>query len=199
MEITLKLAGSKPLLLGSVTAADPRTKEYQRMQELRAIKSANRTPAWFDEMEHLQFMSAFYPITEVKGVAIPAENIRRSLAEAGRVTRDKPKALRAIRCNEVAVSLMYEGWQQHWTPAQLYDHPQFRLTKVQRTKAGASLNTWPKFDDWGLSVSLDLDEEVMGETQFWTLADRAGRIEGLGACRSQGYGRYVVKKPGNGA
>jgi hypothetical protein len=47
-------------------------------------------------------------------------------------------------------------------------------------------------------VRFDVDEEFMNEADFWTLADRAGRIEGLGACRSQGYGRFIAVRPGQG-
>jgi len=198
VEITLKVAGAKPQLLASIGAADPRSWAYQRMQELRKVKSANRTAKWYDEMEQVQFASSFYVIPDIKGVALPAENLRRSLVEAAKATRDKPKVLRAVKCVEVAVPLMYDGWENHWTPDDLWLRPEFRLTKMQRSSSGASPNTWPRFDPWGLHVRFDVDEEFMGEEEFYKLADRAGRIEGLGASRSQGYGRYAVVRPGKG-
>ena len=95
MEVTLKLAGAKPLLLSSIDAADPRSRAYRKMAELRKIKSANRTPKWYDDMEWEQFLSSFYTIPEVAGVAIPAENVRRSLIEAAKADRSSPKAKRA--------------------------------------------------------------------------------------------------------
>jgi hypothetical protein len=109
MEITLKVAGAKPLLLASIGAADPRSWAYQKMQELPKVKSANRTAKWYDEMAHVQFASAFYVIPDVKGVGIPAENVRRSLIEAAKATREKPRALRAIKAVEVAIPIMFEG------------------------------------------------------------------------------------------
>lgn len=45
MDVTLKLAGAKPLLLSSIDAADPRSRAYRKMAELRKVKSANRTPS----------------------------------------------------------------------------------------------------------------------------------------------------------
>ena len=67
-----------------------------------------------------------------------------------------------------------------------------------RSASGASPQTWPRFDGWGLSGTFALDEDVMSEREFWALADLAGRIEGVGACRRQGYGRYTVVRPRNG-
>ena len=195
MEVTLKLAGTKPLLLASIEAADPRSTAYQKMAELRRVKSANRTPAWHDQMEETQFLSAFYTIPDIDGVAIPAENVRQSLAEAAKASRDKPKLLRAVACLDVAVPLLYPGWQEHWTPAELYKRPGFKFTKMQRSSSGASPSTWPRFEGWAVSVLVDLDPEIMGEAEFWKLADRAGRIAGLGACRALGYGRYAVDMP----
>jgi hypothetical protein len=198
MEVTVKIAGTKPLLLASIDAADPRSKAYRRMQELRAIKSKDRTDAWYDEMEKLQFSAAFYTIPEISGIAIPLENVRRSLAEAARTSRAKPKALRAISCVDLAIPVMYPGWEEHLGPEQLFEKPGFRLTKMLRSASGASPQTWPRFDGWGLSGTFALDEDVMSEREFWALADLAGRIEGVGACRRQGYGRYTVVRPRNG-
>ena len=146
-------------------------------------------------MEWEQFLSCFYAIPEVTGVALPAENVRRSLIEAAKATRDGPKAKRAISCTDVAVPLMYPGWENHWSPEELFKRPGFKLTRMQRTSSGASPNTWPRFDGWGLAVRLNVDEDVMGGAEFWALADRAGRIEGLGACRPLGYGRFAVVRP----
>ena len=195
MEITLKLAGTKPLLLASIEAADPRSAAYRKMAALRKIKSANRTPAWHDDMEEIQFLSGFYDIPEISGVAIPAENVRRSLIETAKATRDKPKALRSISCIDLAVPVMYPGWENCWSPEELFKRPGFHLTKMQRSASGASPATWPRFEGWALSVRLDLDEAVMSEDEFWALAERAGRIEGLGACRVLGYGRYAASRP----
>jgi hypothetical protein len=195
MEITLKLAGAKPLLLSSIGAADPRSRAYRKMAELRKIKSANRTPKWYDDMEWEQFLACFYSIPEVDGTAIPAENVRRSLIEAAKSDRSGTKARRALSCIDVAVPLMYPGWENHWSPEELFKRPGFRLTRMQRTSSGASPATWPRFDGWAVSVRLNLDEDVMGEPEFWALADRAGRIEGLGACRALGYGRFAVARP----
>jgi hypothetical protein len=46
------------------------------------------------------------------------------------------------------------------------------------------------FRDWAIRVPFDLDESVLNERELRDIAERAGRIEGLGASRKQGYGRF---------
>ncbi len=194
MEITVKLAGTKPLVLGSIEAADPRTEHYQVMQEMRGTTSKNRTPAWYDKMERLQFLAAFYTIPEIPGVAIPQGNVRQSLIEAARSKRLGPKATGAIAVAlDPAAPLMYQpGWENHWSPEELFKHKEFVWTRMLRAKTGAGLATYPRFSSWALTVQFDLDETVLSVDQFWDLADLAGRITGIGACRKLGYGRFAV-------
>lgn len=59
-----------------------------------------------------------------------------------------------------------------------------------RGSGGASPTTYPIFREWAVRVPFELDESLLSLRDLTEVAQRAGRIEGLGASRKQGYGRY---------
>jgi hypothetical protein len=187
MQIIVKAVGTKPFTPANVDAANPRNSWFRKMGELRGIPSKRRTDQWLDDMEYAMFMSCFYDIPEVDGIAIPAENMRQSLIEAAKVTRQGTQAKRAIMVTTPAVPLIYEGPRK---PQELWDSGKFKLTRMIRGSSGASPTTWPIFYDWALKVPFELDESALSVPDLREIAKRAGRMVGFGASRKQGYGRY---------
>ena len=187
MQITIKAVGAKPLNLANVDAANPRNPWFRKMVELRGVPSKRRTDQWLDDMEYAMFMSSFYEIPDVDGIAIPAENMRQSLMEAARMTRQGPAISRGIMVIVPAVPLIYEGPRK---PQELWDDGHFKLTRMIRGTGGASPTTWPIFYDWALKVPFEINESALSVPVLREIAERAGRMVGLGASRKQGYGRY---------
>ena len=88
---------------------------------------------------------------------------------------------------------MFDVWENHWSLEELFKDFRFNWSRMLRARIVAGLSTYPKFAvPWGLKVSMNLDESVLSEANFWELADLAGRITGVGGCRKLGYGRYAV-------
>lgn len=193
MEVTLEVVGVKPLLLNSVSLADPRDPWAKELAKLRGITSKKRTDETLDRMEFVQFMGSFYAIPEIDGVGIPCENVRQSLIQAAKATREGATVQRALQVTEPAVPIIYEGPKD---PQKLWDSRRFHLTKMIRGKGGASPSTYPMFQEWALRIPMNLDESVLNFEDLQAIASRAGRIEGLGAMRKLGYGRYdaIVKQ-----
>ena len=188
MQITIKAVGVKPFTPQNVDMANPRNPWFRKMAELRGIPSKNRTDKWLDDMEYAFFMGAFYDLPEVDGIGIPAENMRQSLIEAAKMTRQAPRAKRAIMLAVAAVPLIYDGPKK---PQELWDHGGYKLTRMIRSsQGGASPTTWPIFHEWALKVPFELDEKELSVPQLTEIAERAGRLVGIGASRKQGYGRY---------
>lgn len=187
MEITLEAVGTKPLLLHNVDLANPLNPWAQKMTDLRGTPSKRRTEKWHEEMAYANFMGAFYDAPEVPGVAIPSENLRRSLIEAAKQSRLAPTVLRALLVTVAAIPLIYDGPR---TPQELWDAGEWHLTRMIRSKSGASPTTYPMFREWAVRVPFELDESVLSLRDLQEVSERAGRIEGLGASRKQGYGRY---------
>lgn len=188
MEITIKAMGTKDLLLHNVDLANPLNKHARRMTELRATPSKRRTEKWFEEMAREQFLGAFYVVPDIDGPAMPAENLRRSIIGAAKATRQGIHVLRSLEVTTAFVPLIYDGpkdleamWSQEW-----------HLTRMIRGTGGASPTTFPRFPagGWAVKVPFELDESVLNLRDLQEIAQRAGRIEGLGASRKQGYGRY---------
>lgn len=183
MDIEIIAAGLKPLLLHNVDLANPLNPYSRQMADLRGTPSKRRTEKWHEEMSKAQFMGAFY---EGDPISIPAENLRRSIISAAKVSRMGTAVLRALTVVTPSVPIVYDGpktrdglWDAGW-----------HLTRMIRGTGGASPTTWPKFDNWAVRVPFDLDETVLNLRDLDELVKRAGKIEGLGASRKQGYGRY---------
>jgi hypothetical protein len=187
MQILVKAVGAKPFTPANVDAANPRNPWFRKMAELRGIPSKRRTDRWLDDMEYAMFMSCFYEVPDIDGIAIPAENIRQSLIEAARMTRQGPQVTRGVMVTVAAVPLIYEGPRK---PQELWDDGHFKLTRMIRGSGGASPTTWPIFYDWALKVPFELNESALSIAGLTEIAERAGRMVGLGASRKQGYGRY---------
>jgi hypothetical protein len=132
-------------------------------------------------------MGAFYDIPEIDGIAIPAENLRRAIINAAKLNRLGTAVTRALSVTVVASTLIFDGPK---TPQALWDSGQFQLTRMIRGTGGASPTTYPMFRDWAIRIPFDLDETVLNERELRDITERAGRIEGLGASRKQGYGRF---------
>lgn len=109
MQITAKAVGTKPLLLHNVDLANPLNPWARKMTDLRGTPSKRRTEKWHEEMAYVSFMGAFYDIPGVEGVAIPAENVRRSLIDAAKASRLGTQVQRALMVTVAAVQLIYDG------------------------------------------------------------------------------------------
>jgi hypothetical protein len=138
-------------------------------------------------MAHAGFMGGFYDIPGMDGVAVPAENLRRSVIDAAKAQRMGTQVLRALMVTAAAVPLIYDGPKE---PKQMWDAGNWHLTRMIRGTGGASPTTYPVFRDWAVKVPFELDETLLSVRDLTEIAQRAGRIEGLGASRKQGYGRY---------
>lgn len=189
MEVTIKAVGVKPLLLHNVDLANPLNPWAREMTELRRTTSKNRTEAWHEKMAHANFMGAFYTAPNIKGIAIPAENLRRSVVGAAKASRLGTTVERAMLCLDDFVPLVFDGPS---TPTALWENGKFQITRMIRGSSGASPTTYPMFADWMVAVTFDLDDTILNLRDLRQVADRAGRIEGLGASRKQGYGRFTA-------
>lgn len=189
MQITIPVVGKKPLLLHNVDLANPLNPWARKMTDLRGTPSKRRTEKWHEAMAYVSFMGAFYDIPGVDGIALPAENVRRSLIDAAKASRLGTQVQRALMVTIPAIPLLYDGPR---TPQQMWDAGTWHLTRMIRGTGGASPTTYPIFHEWAVKVPFELDESLLNLRDLTEIAQRAGRIEGLGASRKQGYGRYGV-------
>jgi len=187
MQITVKCLGTKPLLLHNVDLANPLNPWARKITDLRGTPSKRRTEKWYEEMAYAGFMGAFYDIPGIDGVAIPAENVRRSIIDTAKASRLGTQVLRALMVTAAAVPLIYDGPK---TPRQLWDAQKWHLTRMIRGTGGASPTTYPIFREWAVKAPFELDESLLNVRDLTEIVERAGRIEGLGASRKQGYGRF---------
>ena len=187
MQITVSAVGTKPLLLHNVDLANPLNPWARKMADLRGTPSKRRTEKWHEEMAYVSFMGAFYDIPDINGPALPAENVRRSLIDAAKASRLGTQVQRALMVTTPAIPLIFDGPKD---PEKMWETGNFHLTRMIRGTGGASPTTYPIFREWAVKVPFYLDESLLNVRDLTEIAERAGRIEGLGASRKQGYGRY---------
>ena len=187
MQIMIKAVGTKPLLLHNVDLANPLNPWARKMTDLRGTPSKRRTEKWHEEMAYVSFMGAFYDIPGIDGIGLPAENLRRSLIDAAKASRMGTQVLRSLMVTIPAVPLIYDGPRE---PQKMWEAGNWHLTRMIRGTGGASPTTYPVFREWAVRAPFELDETLLSVRDLTEIAQRAGRVEGLGASRKQGYGRY---------
>lgn len=186
MDLTIVAVGSKPLLLHNVDLANPLNPSARKQADLRGTPSKRRTEKWHEEMAYVSFMGAFYE-SGGEGVVIPAENLRRAIIGAAKASRLGTTVERALMVTVAFVPLIFDG---PGTPQELWDSGTFHITRMIRGTGGASPTTYPMFKEWAVRAPFDLDESILNLRDLEDIVRRAGRIEGLGASRKQGYGRF---------
>lgn len=124
---------------------------------------------------------------------IPGMNVFRAIVEGGRFYKAGKKQVTTLKnsmmyscatINEIEVPLKY---QQPWKV-------DTRAVRIPST-GGRILAHRPMFDDWKLTFSIDLDDEMLGQKLLREIVDDAGKRVGLGDFRPDckgPYGKFVV-------
>jgi hypothetical protein len=124
---------------------------------------------------------------------IPGMNVFRCIVEGGRFHKVGKKQVTTLKnsvlyacasINEIEVPLKH---RQPWKV-------DTRAVRIPAT-GGRILAHRPMFDDWELTLSIEFDEEMIGEKFMRDIVDDAGKRVGLGDFRPDckgPYGKFVV-------
>ena len=67
------------------------------------------------------------------------------------------------------------------------------LRKTVKIGRNRTARTRPIFRAWSLSFDIELEEDGLNFGDLTRIAERAGRLKGLGDARKLGYGRFDAK------
>ena len=187
--LTMTMTGTAPLIMHNVQAADPQNHWAKLMKEITA-KKTNKTESDEIELSRLKFVSGLYHDDQA-GPFLPAANIFRCLIEAGSMTRDGKNVERGVVIENFLSPLAYDGPRD---PAGLWNNGEGRF--VDRRMAAVNRVRIPVvrpiFPDWSATFGVFVEDEVIDVAKFVNLADKAGRMVGVGDYR-RFYGRFSVE------
>lgn len=124
-------------------------------------------------------------------VGFPPENVLACLVEAGTLVKYQGMKMMSNSSESLVpgfveivdpwVELKHEGWV-----------PDVRRGRNPKTEEGIAINR-PRFDKWGFTVTIRVDDDRVDESRIRELFDNAGAFKRLGAHRKKGgFGRFAV-------
>jgi hypothetical protein len=186
MRVVTKLTGTRPLLVHNVQLADP---DNHWARQIAAItKKRKKTEEDRKEISDLEWEGGLYIHNGV--ISIPTANVLRSLVETAKIGKQGKTITRALTPTELSVPLVYSGPQDL---EELKRKPEFRDLAMVRVGTKRILRTRPIFRSWALFLEWELLTEVLDFSDFESIVIQAGRVEGLGDNRQNGYGRYAAE------
>ena len=183
----LEITGSSPLLMKSTKGVNPL---HPMTKELKSFTSKRvKTDEDYASMFWIDYqLGAYYD--ETLGMYLPAEVLEACIREGAKANRLGEKSKVAVFILDDKIALEYDGPKDI---KRLYDavgdkFKDIRAVTVNKSKV---MRCRPRFEAWGLTVELHLDEKLMNPEQLQNALLIAGTQKGLGDYRPR-YGRFTA-------
>lgn len=195
MNVTIRLKGQSPLLMHNVQLSDPDNEWSRRIAEISGKKKKTEEDRLM--MSELEWYGGLILAPGiVDGPAWKTEALRKCFINAAKVTRQGTQIGRALLFEAWAVPLQYDGPRNL---KELFAAPGFVSRLSVRVGSARIIRTRPQFFPWVVQATALLDESVMAYDNLCRIIELAGRAEGIGDNRVNGYGRFsaeVIKTNG---
>lgn len=185
MDIRIEITGTSPLLMHNIQLADP---DNEFKQEI-SVYTDKRKKTEDDRraIERLEWYGGLY--VDGGRVVMPTGNIRKSLINAGKISKQGTQVSRAVNFKDLNVPLVYDGPDDL---DKLFDVGTFSHRSAVGISGKRTMRVRPQFMEWAVVADAFLLEDVMDVDDLVRVASRAGLAEGLGDNRVNGYGRFAV-------
>lgn len=185
MNVRLTIVGTTMLLMHSARLSDPLN---PITKQLKAVSSKRtKTEDDQEEMARIEYIGGLY-FDEDLGPYIPGINVHRCLVEAGKLNKLGRHVERGVIVQDEMLPLGYRGPRD---PDELYKDKNF----VSRLSVGVTtsrvMRTRPQFRQWALEADLMVDTGQLDLHQISEIAEKAGKMIGLGDYRPR-FGRFDV-------
>lgn len=185
---TLRLVGepNTPLIMHNGRLAD---RDYEWARELGALtKKRNKTDEDHEEVARLEWRGGLY-LDDNVGPYLPGDNIRRSLIDGARLTKEGKTIERGVLRLSRINRLGYDGPR---TPEEMWEAGRFKHRAMVRVGQSKVARYRPKFVDWTAEVVIDFDSSIIERRDLVRIAGAAGAY--IGVCDGRPFygGRFAV-------
>lgn len=188
MKVRLTGKGTRPLIMHNVRLASPLNSYAKRLKAL----NSKRIKTDEDRMEiaRVEWEGGLYWEPAI-GPYIPGPNALASLIGGARLLKAGKKVERGVIVEGLEFPLIYNGprdIESLWGDGES-EYVDVRPVKVQTSRVDRCRAI---FREWIFEAELTLDPKIIELDEFRTVAENAGRFEGLGDYRRL-YGRYTAE------
>lgn len=185
LSMSLRLTGTRPLLMHHGRLADARN---EATIALRNLRRGPHTEASRDQADKLEWLGGLY--TDLRGnIVLMEDMILAACVEGAKYIRRADQVRAAVVGAAPYFALEYEGPKDL---QQLYATGRFADRRGVKTARGRVMRTRPRFDEWTCPLTLIVDESVLDPRDVVTAFEYAGRAVGIGDFRPR-FGRFDVE------
>jgi len=182
-ELTLHGFSDSPIVFHRGDLADSQD-EYARAMK-KITDKRNKTDEDKAEIDSLSWRGSLY--VEDDKIVYPAFNVWRSIQEAAKLTKHGRHIERALTFDSRTVPFNYTGPDDIDV---MYKDSRYVWRAMVRVGQSKVARVRPRFDEWFITLTGELDVTELNFDEFREIVERAGRVVGLGDARRLGYGRF---------
>ena len=193
IQVRTILVGTSPLVMKNPSMADP---DYEYTEAIARItaRGSKMTKEERKEKSSLQFQGSLYFDTEV-GPFIPMANMRKCFIQAARIRKLGTAVERAVNADGMLAPVDYKGPRD---VRGLLNDPAYRYRTMVNANPSSGKKSMvplvrPMFPRWKVAAEWQLLTDVLDFDKFVDLVSVAGKVEGLGDNRRNGYGRFTAE------
>ena len=181
----VELTGIVPLLMHSTRGANPLDPDAVAIK--RITSKRKKTEDDLLEIMKLEYkLNAYY--TKDFGFYIPAEVIEGCIREGAKANKNGKNVQIAVKVVEDKVKLKHDG------PSdidKLYEDDNFKDVRFVTVNRGKIVRCRPRFNRWGLTFTIEVNNEILAQEDLISAIDQAGTRAGIGDYRMR-YGKFVA-------
>ncbi len=184
--LTLKITGERPLMMHNARLANPLDSVTKELKALTSKKT--KTEDDILEIKRVEWMGGIY--TDEDGRPCLTEDmVLATIVEGAKQNKNGKKAKAALYGCDPTFVLDYDGPRD---VSDLYNDGRFCDFRAVRVKQSKVMRSRPIFRQWGATVRIDVDTDILTMDEAMQAVEIAGMRVGLGDYRPR-YGRFSVE------
>jgi hypothetical protein len=184
LKIRMTLTGTRPLLLNNARLANPLDPIVRALKPMLAKK--RKTDEDLLAIMQIEARGGVYE-TDDGLLAIPTDNIWRSIKDAATMSRNGRDIERGLSFEEAMVSLLVNGETVRVDDFLTVENIDYRSAVISRRRIMVSR---PIVRNWSCVADVEIIDEIIDLHSFKPILDRAGKFSRLGTYRTK-FGSFV--------